>query len=248
MIHRLYHRMAFAAAGASALILTLAAQTSAPMERVLIHTARPYANVVSRVQAAGGRVRHQYKYVDAIAAEVPRSAVASLRDVDGVSEVSKDVIIPAPEQLQLEKGDRGLVQRGGIRAIASDSVSSIDPAGLAGFASANPNAYLINNANMNVEPLLAQGLSGQGVIVAEIDSGIRPGFPHITLDGTVIGGEDFVGDGLGFSNPANGGHGTFVAGMISANVVFNFPSASAFAQSLVTHCPTCTVPPPAAGI
>ena len=61
---------------------------------------------------------------------------------------------------------------------------------------------------------------GQGVKVALIDSGIRPGFPHISLDGSVIGGEDLVGDGLGYSNAANNGHGTFMAGMVSANVVF----------------------------
>ena len=51
-----------------------------------------------------------------------------------------------------------------------------------------------------------------------------------------------MGDGLGFSNPANNGHGTFVAGMISANVIFNFGSAGAFARSVLTHCPQCTVP------
>ena len=61
---------------------------------------------------------------------------------------------------------------------------------------------------------------GSGVTVAVIDSGIRPGFPHLTLDGSVVGCEDFVGDALGCSNAGNNGHGTFVAGMISANVNF----------------------------
>ena len=125
-----------------------------------------------------------------------------------------------------------------------DSVSGIPASSLPGFATAYPDAYLINNGNMNVTPLLAAGFTGAGVVVATIDSGIRPGYPHIDLDGSVIGGEDLVGDGLGFSNSLNSGHGTFVAGMITANVVFNLSAASAFAQSLVTHCPTCTVPPP----
>ncbi len=247
MIQPLHHRIAFAAAGASALILTLAAQTDSPMERVLIHTARPYTNVVSRVQAAGGRVRHQFKYVDAVAAEVPRGSVASLRDLPGVDEVSKDAMIPAPEIIELEKGDRGLVERGGVRTIQADSFQAIDAASLPGFASANPNAYLINNASMNVNELLALGITGRGVIVATIDSGIRPGFPHLETDGSVVGGEDLVGDGLGFSNVANNGHGTFVAGMISANVVFNFGAAGTFARSVLTHCPQCTVPSPSPG-
>src|SRR5258705_7147295 len=79
---------------------------------------------------------------------------------------------------------------------------------------------------MNVTPHLAGGTTGAGVIVALIDSGIRPGFPHISLDGSVIGGEDFVGDGLGFSNSANDGHGTFVAGKgfaaVASPIPFNY--------------------------
>src|SRR5258706_2274464 len=97
---------------------------------------------------------------------------------------------------------------------------------------------------MNLGPVFAQGFSGQGMKVAVIDSGIRPNLPHIELDGSVIGGEDFVHDGLGFSNKANNGHGTFVAGMVSANVIFAFPSASLVARSVSTHCPTCVFPGP----
>jgi subtilisin family serine protease len=232
---------------ASGLILTLTAQTDAPMERVLIHTAKPYAGVVSRIQAAGGRVRHQFKYVDAIAADVPRAAVPALRSLAGVDEVSKDITVPAPQGLQPDRADDLLVRNGAMRAIESSSVTSIAGASLPGFAAAYPDAYLINNANMNVTPLLASGITGAGVIVAVVDSGIRPGFPHLTLDNSVIGGEDLVGDGLGFSNNANNGHGTFVAGMISANVLFSFDAGGTFARSVVAHCPTCTVPPPAPG-
>src|SRR5258705_8247506 len=97
---------------------------------------------------------------------------------------------------------------------------------------------------MNVTPHLAGGTTGAGVIVALIDSGIRPGFPHIALDGSVIGGEDFVGDGLGFSNTANDGHGTFVAGMVSANVAFSFATNSLLRLAVLAECPTCFSNPP----
>jgi subtilisin family serine protease len=112
------------------------------------------------------------------------------------------------------------------------------------MATANPNAYLINNAIANVSPLHAQGVAGQGVVVAVIDSGIRPGFPHLSLDGSVIGCEDFVGDALGCSNFANDGHGTFVAGMISANVVFTFDATSALRNAVLAECPACFLNPP----
>ena len=247
MFYRFCLRTAVAASVACALVLTPIAQTDERMELVLIHTAKPYASVVAGVQAAGGRVRHQFKYVDAIAAEVPRDAVPRLRALAGVSAVSKDAMVAAPKSVETDRVGQSLVRTSGGVTVESESASLISASAVPGFAAAYPDAYLINNTNMNVTPLLASGIMGAGVIVAVIDSGIRPGYPHIGLDGSVIGGEDLVGDGLGFSNSANSGHGTFVAGMISANVVFNF-SASTLAQSLVTHCPTCSVPPPAPGL
>lgn len=94
---------------------------------------------------------------------------------------------------------------------------------------------------MNLIPLFAGGHLGQGIKVAVIDTGIQPGFPHISLDGSVIGGEDFVGDGLGFSDPANNGHGTFVASMISANILFSFNPASAFLAAVNAYCLSCVL-------
>jgi subtilisin family serine protease len=123
-------------------------------------------------------------------------------------------------------------------------VDLIPEAGLAGFAAANPSAYLINNAQLNLSAVHGAGLLGQGIIVAVIDSGIRPGFPHLTLDGSVIGCEDFVGDANGCSHIGNNGHGTFVAGMISANVNFTFSTASGLRNAVLTYCPACFANPP----
>ena len=67
---------------------------------------------------------------------------------------------------------------------------------------------------INVQPLHDAGFKGQGVIVAVIDTGLRPGYPHLEGDGSIIGGEDFIGDGRGWSHPDNDWHGTVVAGMI----------------------------------
>jgi hypothetical protein len=96
----------------------------------------------------------------------------------------------------------------------------------------------------NVNQLHGQGLLGQGMVVAVIDSGIRPGFPHLTLDGSVVGCDDFVLDALGCSNFGNNGHGTFVAGMISANVNFTFSAASTLRNSVLAHAPGAFANPP----
>ena len=245
MVPRFVIRTTFTFTAVASLILTLAAQTGVQMDSVLIHSAKPYANVVAGIQAAGGRVKQQYKYVDAVAADIPRGSAATLRQIAGVGEIAKDVIVSAPRGVSTDRVGNTLQRSAAARAVESETATPIASASLSGLVSANPDAYLINDANMRVTPLLAGGITGAGVIVALIDSGIRPGFPHIGLDGSVIGGEDFVGDGLGFSNSANSGHGTFVAGMVSANVVFTFSSTGTFARSVTTHCPTCVVPAPA---
>ena len=52
-----------------------------------------------------------------------------------------------------------------------------------------------------------------------------------------------MSDGLGFSNFANGGHGTFVAGMISAKVAFSFNTASTFFRAVQAYAPGAIVAP-----
>jgi subtilisin family serine protease len=208
-------------------------------ESVLIRTSKPYQPLVTRIEAAGGRVTQQYKYVDAIAAEVPRNALNGLRSDLVPGSISKDLIVPVPKSVDTAAA-RGLAQTGDDSRIAADDVQPIAVDNVTG--SINPNAYLINNSIMNVTPLLLAGTTGAGVIVATIDSGIRPGFPHIS--GSVIGGEDFVGDGLGFSNSLNDGHGTFVAGMIAAHVAFIFSPASSIRNAVLAECPSCFADPP----
>ena len=198
---------------------------------------------MNRIEALGGKVTQQYKYVDAIAAEIPRSALISMRSGLAAGSISKDLIVPAPRSVDTTAA-RGLAQSGEENRITAEDVQPLAAVGTPGSDASNPNAYLINNSIMNVSPLLAGGTTGAGVIVALIDSGIRPGFPHIALDGSVIGGEDFVGDGLGFSNSANDGHGTFVAGMVSANVAFGFAANSPFRLAVLAECPSCFSNPP----
>jgi subtilisin family serine protease len=213
-------------------------------ERVLIRTSKPYQPLVDKIEALGGKVTQQYKYADAIAAEIPRSALRGLRSSVVPGAITKDLIVPAPESVDTTGGRTGLTRSGAENEITAEDVQPLGDIQTPGSVANDPNAYLINNSIMNVTPLLAGGTTGAGVIVALIDSGIRPGFPHISLDGSVIGGEDFVGDGLGFSNSANNGHGTFVSGMISANVIFTFSAASALRNAVLAECPSCFSNPP----
>lgn len=214
-------------------------------QRVLIRASKPYDALVARIEALGGRVTHQYKYVDAIAAEIPPDTLQAIRSLLPANAISKDELIDGPKPVDTLRTKAGLASSGAEDRITYDSVAGIDGPEVQQIATQHPDGYLVNNGISNAAALQAAGITGQGVIVGVIDSGIRPGFPHIELDGSVIGCEDFVGDGLGCSNSANNGHGTFVAGMISANVVFTFSPSSVFRNAVLAYCPGCFLNPPA---
>lgn len=215
-------------------------QTTGATEKVLIRTVKPYNNVVARIEALGGRVKHQYKYVDAIAAEVPRGALDEIRRQVGAKMLIKDALVRMPEGADTKLSRSGLTAAGsGHEGIASEGAVGLAVTSGGGPCQTQPNATTINNSHLNLCGLHAAGKTGAGVIVAVIDSGIRPGFPHLSLDGSIIGCEDFVNDGLGCSNEGNDGHGTTVAGMISANAIFSFSPDSPFRNSVLEHCPSC---------
>ena len=222
------------------------AQTAGPTEKVLIRTSKPYHKVVAKIETLGGRVMHQYKYIDAIAAELPRGGVHEIRGLVGAGMISKDVPAQMPRGADMKLPKRGLAAAGsGQVGIASEGAVGVAVTEGGAPCETPPNAYTINNSQLNVCGLHAAGKTGAGVIVAVIDSGLRPGFPHLSLDGSVIGCEDFVNDGLGCSNDANDGHGTAVAGMISGNATFTFSPASPFRNSVLAHCPSCFSDAPA---
>ncbi len=64
---------------------------------------------------------------------------------------------------------------------------------LKNLASTHPETYSINNAGTRIERLHASGFTGEGIVVAVIDSGVRNGFKLV--QDSIIGGIDFVDDG-----------------------------------------------------
>ena len=214
------------------------------MEDVLIQTPQPYTDMIAAVEGTGGKVTRQYQHFNGMAARIPRTAIQTLSSLLPPGAITKDLDRPLPGAMDLHiAGDGGLDPVPNANEIATEGVEAIAAEDMAAFAAANPDAYLVNNATTHVGALHAMGFAGQGVIVGLIDSGIRPGFPHLSLDGSVIGCEDFIGDALGCSNFNNDGHGTFVAGMVSANVIFSFNTASTFFRATQAYLPAAISPP-----
>lgn len=214
--------------------LASALATPAFAERVIIKCGQSCESVARAVQQDGGRLLRRYKYVTAVVADVNDLSLPKTRGLVDAGAIRKDLYvhaIPMPRDVR------------GAGLVASEEVvgATIADADMLRSAEVGPAAFAINNVLTNVQPLLAAGFTGTGMKVAVIDTGIRPGFPHLSLDNSVIGGEDFVRDGLGYSNPSNNGHGTFVAGMISAKVTFTFAPDSPFLAAVRAHCPTCVL-------
>src|SRR5215471_14605894 len=213
---------------------------SSGVEDVIIRAAKPYDKTIAAIQAAGGKVTHQFKYVDALSAQLPLAAMSQVRAATGVVWMGKDVVVQsspthsalespllgAGSSLDLLAGSMQPLSAGDVYTLSSPGV------GLAGFN--------YDNTFLGLAPLFQAGKHGEGVIVAVIDSGIRPGFPH--MPGSVIGGEDLVGDGLGWSNDANDGHGTFVAGMIAAHINLVGSNTSLFVKALNAYAPGAAKP------
>ena len=65
-------------------------------ERVIIKTPKPYQQLVQRIEQSGGLMTYQFKYVDAIAADVPDAFLRSLRAGLPEGAVRKDLIVDLP--------------------------------------------------------------------------------------------------------------------------------------------------------
>ena len=208
-------------------------------EPVLVRCSATCDDLAARIAAAGGVVTRRYLHIDGLAARLPRAALAEIGPFAGPGAISKDLVVHVPDAIDdLPMRAPALQRTGDEERITIESAAPIGGAAeIAAFAGAHPEAYAVNAGVHGVAALHAAGYTGQGVIVAVIDSGVRSGYPHLTTDGSVIGGQDFVGDGLSYSSFLNNGHGTYVAGMISANANLVFPVTSSFVRAVRAHLP-----------
>jgi Subtilase family/Bacterial pre-peptidase C-terminal domain len=198
---------------------------------VILKTPKPYTGVVAAVEAMGGTVTHQFENIDAVAAVVPSDRATDLHAVAGVSEVYKDVVVPAPSPMEIATMD------------GSEILGTMSGAELAAALGSEPADYLFDNAMTGADVLHGNGIFGSGVLVGVIDSGTAnsPAVPSIF--GAVIGGENFVpGVEPSATSTLNDPHGTWVGSTIAANIGFVFSSASTLAQSIAIHAPGSSIP------
>jgi len=221
-----------------ALVLTFSltgfsqAQNKRKTQKVLIETSKPYTRVTDAIKARGGTISWEFKYVDGIAAVVPEDALDDIRALVSSSAMDKDLDVPRPivSRSGRSRAPKPSVKKQPVGSVATSLTTpgaGVTASSLPSYANSHPEAYSINNAGTQIEKLHAKGFTGQGTIVAIIDSGVRPGFKLV--NGSYIGGMDFVDDGPAgpagdspndWKKDSNEGHGTFGAGLIAGNASF----------------------------
>ena len=191
----------------------------------MIETRKPYDSLVQTIESKGGRVTYTFAYIDGIAAEVPEDTLAVISGFPGVRAIYKDLDIQMPASANPVRS-RLAGQANAVATDFSTSLSRISSKDLKTLASTRSETYSINSAGTRIERLHAQGLTGEGVLVALIDTGFRNGF-KLAQD-SIVGGIDFVDDGApgpagdsqsDWKKESNDGHGTFAAGLIAGNAM-----------------------------
>ena len=196
----------------SILVLVLGAlgSSTAWAEPVLIRCARPCTTVVQTIERQGGTVVYQYKYVDAIAADVPSPALPAVRTLVKPGAITKDLVMPLPDAAPDWDGRPMLAETGAA------SAGVLDASAIADLAGVQPDVYLLSNALMNVNSLHADGVLGTNINVAVIDSGVVP-VDGLRGPGKVVHGPDFTveADFPELATLDTYGHGTHIAGIIA---------------------------------
>jgi subtilisin family serine protease len=215
-----------------ALVLPMAASAVAVESFVLQCNPGCDALAAAIRQIPGARVNQVYQNVAGLAVTLPVSAVPSIQGRSDVTGMAKDLTVGPPIPAEVQS----------LPAAASTQV--VSAAQIPTVLGARSADYSFNNILINATPLQNQGILGNGVVVAVIDSGVANN-PTVVpaLAGSVIGGESFVPTDavVSATSTHNGNHGTWVGTTIAGHAIFLFPTSSVLVQSLLAHAPSSVI-------
>jgi subtilisin family serine protease len=208
-------------------LFSLAATAQAD-QRVIVRAKRPYNQAKADVARLGGQVLYEFRNADGLVVSIPDDKVNALNSLNSIEYFVRDAEVPHP--------------------VPKGLVSVTEPLQATEVGGTEPLTYYTLGAELtHARDLHLAGLTGSGVVLGTIDSGISAA--AAALAGRVIGGENFV---PGATEPdatssLNAPHGTWVATTVGGNVGFLFPSGGAVATAVRNNCPgnKCSFPHPA---
>lgn len=157
-----------------------------------------------------GRMRHAFRLINAYAANLPEQELSRLRANPAVKYVVEDALVSAVEP---------------------ELSSAVEPES---SSDEYDNAWGVRH--IGCELVHAQGITGQGIKIAVIDTGID--YDHPEFSANYQGGYDFVFNDSDPYDDSYNSHGTHVAGIIAASadgigVVGGAPDASLYAVKVL---------------
>ena len=219
----------------SAALLAASGAWADPTKDLIVHCKDTCAAVTTAIeQIPGARINYIYENVAGLAVTLPTDAVDAIEARSDVQNVSKDLLVAAPQPPELVP-------------LAAEGDLPLDPATLPELSGGVlPASYNVNNNQTGAAVLHAEGKIGSVVVVGVIDSGTANAPTVPALAGTVIGGENFVplaqDPVASATSRLNDSHGTFVGCMIAAHANFLFNNASILVRSLNIHSPESVIP------
>jgi subtilisin family serine protease len=216
------------------LMLMVAATAGYAEQHVIVKARRPYTAAKADIARIGGEVVYEFKNADGLVVVIPDDKVAALSALKSIEYFVRDALVPQPEP-------KGVVT-------AAEAAEAIALEGV------QPETYYTHGSELtHAFDLHQQGLTGNGVVVGLIDSGVSANVAALLVNPTnpalgsrVIGGQNFVPGATepGATSPLNNPHGTWVATTIGGNVGFLFSSTSALATAVRLNCPNnrCSFP------
>ena len=206
----------------------LTAQAS-ESKKFIVQFSQITPEVLAQVKDLGGTVTHTYKNLNALAVELPNGNPSVLRSINGLTAIAKDRSMSVPSPVR--SATASLPQALGV--VSANELEGGLPAD-----------YLFTHGMTGALNLQLNGIDGDGVVVAIIDSGTANN-PDVVpaIAGSVIGGESFVPDDPESATSTNNGpHGTWVGSTIAGHAAFVFSMQSGLVQAMLNYAPNSLIP------
>ncbi len=207
-------------------------------ENVIIQCTSDCGVVAQQITSLGGNVYKTFQNIPAIAATVPTNLVSRLESSAPVKAINKDIRVTRPRP-------QHAINLHNVTTNINSSHINLNTARFKDFLTAFPANYNFNNSLTGATQLHNQNITGNGVIVAVIDTGTANNADVVpALEGTVIGGETFVDfpNEPSATSTLNDSHGTWVGSMIASHLGMVLPDDHDLVQSLLVHAPDSVLP------
>lgn len=216
----------------------------APINVIVETCASEYSSIIKEINSLGGVVNHEFKYINALSANVPANKIGQLANNNDIVKIYYDV----PRKVASSSGESLMPPRGGddldallaepaMLATEGYEVTSVTPEELIASDPSNYwNPWGMGAATSHVWEKTNYGMDSLVVI---IDTGMWTG--HWMFSGSnVIGGAEMSYDAGhpvygGWDNPNNHYHGGHVAGIVASTGGIIVPPGDLLALSIELH-------------